>query len=82
MQGMRCFEDDDALQPYLESIDISRLVDWSSYFFLISIVKIARNIAIVLYIHRSYIWFKALKRTKTNGTGKNLGGRFWPRFSI
>lgn len=27
MQGMRCFEDDDALQPYLESIDISCLVD-------------------------------------------------------
>jgi hypothetical protein len=26
MQGMRCFEDDDALQPYLESIDISCLV--------------------------------------------------------
>jgi GGDEF domain-containing protein len=25
MQGMRCFEDDDALQPYLESIDISCL---------------------------------------------------------
>ena len=28
MQGMRCFEDDDALQPYLETIDISRLVDY------------------------------------------------------
>jgi hypothetical protein len=27
MQGMRCFEDEDALQPYLESIDISCLVD-------------------------------------------------------
>lgn len=27
LQGMRCFEDDDALQPYLESIDISCLVD-------------------------------------------------------
>ena len=27
MQGMRCFEDDEALQPYLESIDISCLVD-------------------------------------------------------
>jgi hypothetical protein len=27
MQGMRCFGDDDALQPYLESIDISKLVD-------------------------------------------------------
>jgi hypothetical protein len=27
MQGMRCFEDDDALQPYLESIDISCLVN-------------------------------------------------------
>lgn len=27
MQGMRCFEDDDTLQPYLESIDISCLVD-------------------------------------------------------
>lgn len=26
-QGMRCFEDDDALQPYLESIDISCLVN-------------------------------------------------------
>jgi len=26
MQGMRCFGDDDALQPYLESIDISNLV--------------------------------------------------------
>ena len=26
MQGMRCFEDDEALQPYLESIDISGLV--------------------------------------------------------
>lgn len=26
MQGMRCFEDDDALQPYLETIDISGLV--------------------------------------------------------
>ena len=28
MQGMRCFEDDDTLQPYLESIDISCLVNW------------------------------------------------------
>jgi len=27
MQGIRCFGDDDALQPYLESIDISKLVD-------------------------------------------------------
>lgn len=27
MQGMRCFEDDEALQPYLESIDISCLVN-------------------------------------------------------
>jgi hypothetical protein len=27
MQGMRCFEDDETLQPYLESIDISRLVN-------------------------------------------------------
>lgn len=27
MQGMRCFEDDDALQPYLETIDISCLVN-------------------------------------------------------
>jgi hypothetical protein len=27
MQGMRCFEDDDTLQPYLESIDISCLVN-------------------------------------------------------
>lgn len=26
MQGMRCFEDDETLQPYLESIDISCLV--------------------------------------------------------
>ena len=26
MQGMRCFGDDEALQPYLESIDISGLV--------------------------------------------------------
>lgn len=26
MQGMRCFEDDEALQPYLERIDISDLV--------------------------------------------------------
>jgi hypothetical protein len=26
MQGMRCFEDEEALQPYLESIDISCLV--------------------------------------------------------
>lgn len=26
LQGMRCFEDDDALQPYLESIDISCLI--------------------------------------------------------
>lgn len=26
MQGMRCFEDDEALQPYLEAIDISCLV--------------------------------------------------------
>jgi len=26
MQGIRCFGDDDALQPYLESIDISCLV--------------------------------------------------------
>jgi hypothetical protein len=26
LQGIRCFEDDDALQPYLESIDISCLV--------------------------------------------------------
>lgn len=26
MQGMRCFEDDETLQPYLESIDISELV--------------------------------------------------------
>ena len=26
MQGMQCFEDDEALQPYLESIDISCLV--------------------------------------------------------
>jgi len=25
LQGMRCFEDDEALQPYLESIDISSL---------------------------------------------------------
>lgn len=28
MQGMRCFEDDEALQPYLESIDISCLVSY------------------------------------------------------
>jgi hypothetical protein len=27
MQGMRCFQDDEALQPFLESIDISCLVD-------------------------------------------------------
>lgn len=27
MQGMRCFEDDEALQPYLEDIDISCLVN-------------------------------------------------------
>jgi hypothetical protein len=27
LQGMRCFEDDDALQPYLDRIDISCLVD-------------------------------------------------------
>lgn len=27
MQGMRCFEDDEALQPYLDTIDISCLVD-------------------------------------------------------
>jgi hypothetical protein len=27
MQGMRCFEDDEALQPYLDSIDISCLVN-------------------------------------------------------
>lgn len=28
MQGMRCFQDDEtALQPYLESIDISSLVE-------------------------------------------------------
>lgn len=27
MQGMRCFQDEEALQPYLESIDISCLVD-------------------------------------------------------
>lgn len=27
MQGMRCFQDDDALLPYLESIDISSLVE-------------------------------------------------------
>lgn len=27
MQGMRCFEDDEALEPYLDSIDISCLVD-------------------------------------------------------
>jgi len=26
MQGMRCFEDEEALQPYLELIDISCLV--------------------------------------------------------
>jgi hypothetical protein len=26
MQGMRCFEDEEALQPYLDSIDISCLV--------------------------------------------------------
>jgi hypothetical protein len=26
MQGMRCFEDDETLQPYLDSIDISCLV--------------------------------------------------------
>jgi len=25
MQGMRCFQDDEALQPYLEEIDISCL---------------------------------------------------------
>ena len=25
MQGMRCFKDDEALQPYLDSIDISCL---------------------------------------------------------
>jgi hypothetical protein len=31
MQGMRCFEDDDALEPYLESIDISCLVHWSYF---------------------------------------------------
>ena len=31
MQGMRCFEDEEALQPYLESIDISCLVgQWST----------------------------------------------------
>lgn len=28
LQGMRCFEDDDALQPYLDRIDISCLVDY------------------------------------------------------
>jgi len=27
MQGMRCFQDEEALQPYLESIDISSLVE-------------------------------------------------------
>lgn len=27
MQGMRCFQDEDALEPYLDSIDISCLVD-------------------------------------------------------
>lgn len=27
MQGMRCFEDDEALQPYLEAIDISCIVN-------------------------------------------------------
>lgn len=27
LQGIRCFEDDDTLQPYLERIDISCLVD-------------------------------------------------------
>ena len=27
MQGMRSFQDDDALQPYLESIDISCLLN-------------------------------------------------------
>jgi hypothetical protein len=26
MQGMRCFQDEDALEPYLDSIDISCLV--------------------------------------------------------
>lgn len=26
MQGLRCFEDDETLQPYLETIDISHLV--------------------------------------------------------
>jgi hypothetical protein len=26
-QGLRCFEDDETLQPYLESIDISSLVN-------------------------------------------------------
>ena len=30
MQGMRCFQDEDALEPYLDSIDISCLVGhWS-----------------------------------------------------
>ncbi|HEU4471504.1 MAG TPA: hypothetical protein VFR58_10490 [Flavisolibacter sp.] len=27
MQGMKCFVDDETLQPYLDSIDISCLVD-------------------------------------------------------
>lgn len=27
LQGMRCFEDDETLQPYLESIDISCLYE-------------------------------------------------------